>query len=170
MELFDDNSMLGEDNADIELDTQKDKYLTFNIANEDYGIEISFIREIVGIQEITSLPELPVFLKGVINLRGLIIPVIDVRLRFGMEEIDYEERTCIIVVQIREASFGLIVDSVSEVLSIEENLIDSPPGVRTDSKDYFLKGIAKVGDEVKIIIDIDKILSSKEIEIVNSVN
>jgi purine-binding chemotaxis protein CheW len=170
MELFDDNSMLGEDNADIELDTQKDKYLTFNIANEDYGIEISFIREIVGIQEITSLPELPVFLKGVINLRGVIIPVIDVRLRFGMEEIDYEERTCIIVVQIREVSFGLIVDSVSEVLSIEENLIDSPPGVRKDSKDYFLKGIAKVGDEVKIIVDIDRILSSKEIEIVNSVN
>ncbi len=146
-----------------ELDTQKDQYLTFSIGTEYYGIEIKNITEIIGIQNITQVPELPHYIKGIINLRGRVIPVMDVRLRFKKEPIDYTDRTCIIVVDMKDISIGLIVDSVSEVLSISENDIVPPPEVYNASNKY-IKGIGKVGEDVKLLLDCDKLLNDQEAE------
>lgn len=144
-------------------DTQKGKYLTFYIEEENYGIEISYVTEIIGIQEITQVPELPDFLKGIINLRGKIIPVMDVRLRFKKQPIEYDNRTCIIVIDIKGISIGLIVDAVSEVLAIEEGSIVPPPDVKTGFNNRYIKGIGKVEDEVKLLLDCQKILAEEEI-------
>ncbi|OQY51080.1 MAG: chemotaxis protein CheW [Desulfobacteraceae bacterium 4572_89] len=145
------------------------KYLTFSLEKEEYGIGILKVKEIIGMMSITSVPRTPDFVKGVINLRGKVIPVMDLRLKFGMGEIPYTERTCIIVVEIDSDSetvlIGIVVDSVSEVLNIQENEIEETPtfGTRLDI-DYIL-GMAKKDGGVKILLNIDKVLSSKEITI-----
>ncbi|MEN8908222.1 MAG: chemotaxis protein CheW, partial [Clostridiales bacterium] len=108
-------------------DTQKDKYLTFQLDKESYGIEIKYVTEIIGIQKITEIPELPNFVKGIINLRGKIIPVIDVRLKFGKQYKEYNDRTSIVVIEIKDTLVGLIFDVVSEVLSIVDSNIVDPP-------------------------------------------
>ena len=145
-----------------EEDTQKGKYLTFSLGKEFYGIEIKHVTEIIGIQPVTEIPELPDHIKGIINLRGKIIPVMDVRLRFKKPPREYNDRTCVIVIDIKDVSVGLIVDSVSEVLSINEGDIVSPPDVKKDGNKY-IKAIGKVGDEIKLILDCDKLLSDDEI-------
>jgi purine-binding chemotaxis protein CheW len=148
---------------------QEGKYLTFTLAEEEYGIGILKIKEIIGMMSITSVPRTPDFVKGVINLRGQVIPVLDLRRRFGMDEIDYTERTCIIVVEIEGETgtvmIGIVVDSVSEVLNIKGEDIEPTPtfGARLNT-DYIL-GIAKMGGGVKILLDIDKVLSSEEVMI-----
>lgn len=152
------------DNIEIFEDTQRGKYLTFKIGNEDYGIEISHVTEIIGIQEITNVPELPDYLKGIINLRGKIIPVMDVRLRFKKEPIEYNDRTCVIVIDINDISIGLIVDTVSEVLNINEENIVPPPDVKTGFHNRYVKGIGKVEDKVKLLLDCEKILSEEELD------
>lgn len=157
-----------EENIELEEDTQKDKFLTFSLGKEDYGIEISYVTEIIGIQTITELPELPDYIKGIINLRGKIIPVIDIRLRFKKEEKQYDERTCIIVIDISDISIGFIVDRVSEVISIQENDILPPPTLNKHAQNRFIKGLGKVGNEVKLLIDCMKMLSEDEIETLNS--
>lgn len=146
-----------------EEDTQKGKYLTFSLGSEFYGIEIKHVTEIIGIQPVTEIPELPEHIKGIINLRGKIIPVMDVRLRFKKPYMEYNDRTCVIVIDIKDVSVGLIVDSVSEVLSIDEEEIVSPPDVKKGGNKY-IKAIGKVGDEIKLILDCDKLLSDDEIE------
>lgn len=145
-------------------DTQKDKYLTFVIDKEGYGIEIRYVTEIIGMQSITIVPELPKFIVGIINLRGQIIPVMDVRKRFLKEFKEYNDRTCIIVINIEFVSIGLIVDTVSEVLNIEEKNIVDPPNSRTGFSNRYIKSIGKVNDEVKLILDCVKLLEEKEIE------
>lgn len=145
-------------------DIQEGKYLTFALGKEEYGIEIRNVTEIIGIQNVTDLPDMPDFVKGVINLRGKVIPVIDVRLRFGLEERSYDERTCIIVVNIREASVGLIVDSVSEVVDIPPGKIEPPPQVRKGKSSRFVAGLGHIDDEVKILLDIQNLLFEEEIE------
>lgn len=145
-------------------DTQKGKYLTFSIDNEDYGIEISYVTEIIGIQDITQVPELPDYLKGIINLRGKIIPVMDVRLRFGREPIEYNDRTCIIVIDINDLSIGLIVDTVSEVSNIDEENIVPPPDIKTGFHNKYIKGIGKIEEQVKLLLDCKKILTEEELE------
>ena len=145
-------------------DTQKSKFLTFSIGNEDYGFEIKYVTEIIGIQEITEVPELPDYVKGIINLRGKIIPVMDVRLRFKKAPIEYNDRTCIVVIDIHDISIGLIVDHVSEVLVILPENIVSPPTVKTGFHNRYIKGIGKVGSEVKLLLDCDKLLNDEEIE------
>lgn len=147
-----------------EEDTQKGKFLTFLLGNEFYGIEIRYVTEIIGIQAITGVPELPEYVKGIINLRGKIIPVIDVRLRFKKPFREYNDRTCVIVVDIKDASVGLIVDSVSEVLSIPDGDIVSPPEVSKGFSNRYIKGIGKVGSEVKLVLDCDKLLSDNELD------
>lgn len=143
-------------------DTQKNQFLTFSLDNEYYGIEISNVIEIIGIQSVTQMPELPDYIKGIINLRGKIIPVMDVRIRFKKPQQEYTDRTCIIVVDIKDVSIGLIVDSVSEVLSIAETEIVQPPEIgKTYNK--FIMGIGKVGNEVKLLLDCDKLLNDDEI-------
>lgn len=153
-----------EEALQVEEDTQKDKYLTFFLGKEDYGIEIRFVTEIIGIQAITEVPELPDYVKGIINLRGKIIPVMDVRLRFKKESREYNDRTCVIVIDIREISIGLIVDTVSEVLSIAEQDIVPPPELSKGFHNRYIKGIGKVGNEVKLLLDCDKLLNDYEVE------
>lgn len=143
---------------DMEEDTQKDRYLTFLIEEECYGIEIKYVTEIIGMQAITQVPEQPNFIRGIINLRGKIIPVMDVRVRFKKEMKEYTERTCIIVVDINDLAIGLIVDRVSEVLTIPSENIAEPPIVYNGGNRY-LKNIGKVGTEVKLLLDCEKMLT-----------
>ena len=145
-------------------DTQKDRFLTFAIDNEQYGIEIKHVTEIIGIQPITQVPELPEYIRGIINLRGKIIPIMDVRLRFNKQPIEYNDRTCVIVVNISESQMGLIVDNVSEVLPIPAAEITSPPEISKESNKY-IKGIGKVGNEVKLLLDCNRLLCNVEVEI-----
>ncbi|MBM4350473.1 MAG: purine-binding chemotaxis protein CheW [Deltaproteobacteria bacterium] len=147
------------------------KYLTFSLAGEEYGIGILKIKEIIGMMAITTVPRTPAFVKGVINLRGKVIPVVDLRLKFGMEEMGYTERTCIIVVEIAgqggSVLIGIVVDSVSEVLNIKSTDIEETPtfGAKLDT-DYIL-GMAKMNGGVKILLDIDKVLSAEEVTILD---
>ena len=147
------------------------KYLTFSLGGEEYGIGILKIREIIGMLPITAVPQTPQYVKGVVNLRGKVIPVVDLRLRFGMEKIDYTERTCIIVVEIEGAagmiSIGIVVDSVSEVLNIRAAQIERAPtfGVRLRI-DYIL-GMAKMDGGVKILLDIDPVLRQESVTVLD---
>jgi purine-binding chemotaxis protein CheW len=144
------------------------KYLTFSLAGEEYGIGILKIREIIGMMPITSVPETPQFAKGVINLRGKVIPVIDLRLRFGMPAVDYTERTCIIVVEIAGETgaipIGIVVDAVSEVLNIKSEDIEDAPNFGTNLNTAYILGMAKVGKGVKLLLAIDRVLGAGEIE------
>ena len=152
----------------VKASAQKEgKYLTFTLAGEEYGISILKVKEIIGMMPITSVPRTPDFVKGVINLRGKVIPVVDLRLKFGMEEMAYTDRTCIIVVEIQTQTgtvmIGIVVDAVSEVLNIKEDLIEETPtfGAKMDT-DYIL-GMAKMEGGVKILLDIDRVLSADEV-------
>jgi len=143
------------------------KYLTFSLAGEEYGIGILKIREIIGMMAITAVPETPAFVKGVINLRGKVIPVVDLRQRFGMPTMDYTERTCIIVVEIAGSagtvSMGVVVDSVSEVLNIKGEDIADPPSFGTNFNTDCILGMARMGKGVKLLLDIDRVLNSEEL-------
>lgn len=152
-----------------EEDTQRGKYLTFPLGNEIFGIEIKFVTEIIGIQSITYVPEVPVYVKGIINLRGKIIPVIDVRLKFKKSTVEYDDRTCIIVIDIKDISIGLIVDCVSEVIDIGDENIVPPPSYRTGFQNKYIKGIGKVGKDIKLLLDCEKIMADNEVEILGSV-
>ncbi|WP_026882769.1 chemotaxis protein CheW [Clostridium akagii] len=145
-------------------DTQKGKFLAFSVGKESYGIEIKFVTEIIVIQEITEVPELPSYVKGIINLRGKIIPVIDVRLRFKKEAKEYNDRTCIVVIEIKATSVGLIVDNVAEVINIDENDIVPPPDIKTGFHNRYVRGIGKVGNQVKLLLDCGKLLKDEELE------
>jgi purine-binding chemotaxis protein CheW len=142
------------------------KYLTFSLAGEEYGIGILKVKEIIGMMPITHVPQTPEYVKGVVNLRGKVIPVVDLRLKFGIEPIDYTERTCIIVVEISSAnktiSMGIVVDSVSEVLNIKSGDIEDTPSFGTKLKTEFILGMAKMGASVKILLDIDLVLADEE--------
>lgn len=151
------------DSQDEVEDTQKGKFLTFSLGTEFYGIEIKYVTEIVGLQAITEIPEMPEYIKGIINLRGKIIPLMDVRLRFKKPFREYDDRTCIVVIDIREIPIGLIVDSVSEVISIPDEEIVAPPNVYKDGNKY-IKGIGKVENDVKLLLDSDKLLNDVEVE------
>ncbi len=143
------------------------KYLTFSLEDEEYGIGILKVKEIIGMMTITSVPRTPEFVKGVVNLRGKVIPVVDLRLKFSMESIPYTERTCIIVVEIDTKSetvlIGIVVDSVSEVLNIKESEIEETPTFGTSLNTDYILGMAKMEGGVKILLDIDRVLSNEEI-------
>jgi len=163
-------SIYGENQYFESEDTQKDKFLTFPLGKENYGIGIGYVTEIIGIQAITVVPELPDYVKGIINLRGKIIPVMDVRLRFKKPAIEYNDRTCIVVIDVADISIGLIVDTVAEVISISEQDIVPPPDMKTGFHSRYIYGIGKVGNEVKLLLDCDKLLSDDEIEDLSLVN
>lgn len=143
------------------------KYLTFSLAEEEYGIGILKIREIIGMMPVTSIPQTPGFVKGVINLRGKVIPVLDLRLKFEMETCEYTDRTCIIVVEVEGISgrilFGVVVDSVSEVLNIKGDDIEDTPSFGAKLNSDYILGMAKMEGGVKILLDIDKVLSEQEL-------
>lgn len=153
-----------EDTMEIEEDTQKDRFLTFSLGKESYGIEIKYVIEIIGIQSITQIPELPEYVRGIINLRGKIIPVLDVRLRFKKEPKEYNDRTCVIVVDIKEVSIGLIVDTVAEVITISEEDMVDPPQKNKGFNNRYIKKIGKIGGEVKLLLDCEKLLTEDELE------
>lgn len=139
-------------------DTLKDRYLSFKIDDDFYAIDILYITEIIGIQKITQVPHLKSFVKGIINLRGNIIPVLNVRNRFSLNEIDYNDRTCIIVVKLEETTVGLIVDEVSEVFNIPVSQITESPTTNKGNHSRFIRGIGKVDSKVVILLDIIKLL------------
>lgn len=149
-------------------DTLKDKFLTFDLAEVGYGLEIRYVTEIIGIQKITDVPDMPSFIRGVINLRGKVIPVMDVRLRFNMPSRPYDERTCIIVVNLDGKSVGLVVDEVSEVLDIPAEEIEPAPNSRK-GKNRYIQGMGKVGEQVKILLDISRLLFDEELEQLDAV-
>ncbi|WKY45817.1 chemotaxis protein CheW [Eubacteriaceae bacterium ES2] len=146
----------------FEEDTKKGRYLTFYIGIECYGIWIEYITEIIGIVEYTEVPDVPNYVKGIINLRGRIIPIIDMRLRFHKEFVDYNEQTCIVIIDYLEDNVGLIVDKVSEVVEILDEDILAQPVLETGSSNQFIKSIGKVGEEVKLLLDCQKLLSENE--------
>lgn len=152
------NEQIEETTGVIAEDTTKDKYLTFKIDEEEYGIDICYVVEIIGVCSITWVPETTTYVKGIINLRGSIIPVIDVRLRFNKEEKEYDSITCIIVIEFQEYTIGLIVDTVDEVMYIPENKISAPPNAKLKYQNKFIKNIGKIGDEVQLLLDLDKFL------------
>jgi purine-binding chemotaxis protein CheW len=143
------------------------KYLTFKLAEEDYGISLLKVREIIGMMPITSVPRTPDFVKGVINLRGKVIPVTDLRLRFGMPESAYTDRTCIIVVEVEgrdnKVQMGTVVDAVTEVLPVKSEEIEPAPefGATVDTR--YILGMANMDGSVKILLDIDRVLTADEI-------
>ncbi len=142
------------------------KYLTFSLAGEEYGIVILKVKEIIGMMPVTPVPKTPSYVKGVINLRGKVIPVADLRLKFDMEEAEYTERTCIIVVETRDGLghvlMGIVVDSVSEVLNIKGGEIEDTPAFGTQMDTDYILGMAKTGGGVKILLDIDKVFGGEE--------
>lgn len=148
-------------------DTRAGKYLTFQLANEEFGIRVLKVREIMGLQEITAVPQTPLHIKGVINLRGKVVPVIDLRLKFGLDAAEYTQRTCIIVTQVQGESgsilMGIVVDGVSEVLNLTAAEIEDTPDFGEAIASHYLLGMAKVKGKVKILLDIDRVLSSQDL-------
>lgn len=150
-----------------ELDRQQDKYVTFKSGNEYFGLKIDYVNEIIVFQEITEIPESEDFIKGLINLRGKIIPVIDVRVRFKQEPIEYTDRTCIIVIKVKDTVVGLIVEKVAEVVEIKKEDILPPPSVtighEEKTQNKYVYGIGKVGEEVKLLLDPDRLLKDEDL-------
>ncbi|MDR2641184.1 MAG: chemotaxis protein CheW [Planctomycetaceae bacterium] len=143
-------------------DTLKNMYLTFRLGKEDYGIEIRYVTEIVGMQKITEVPDMPGFVKGVVNLRGQVIPVLDMRLRFNMEPRAYDERTCIVVVNIGNSQVGLVVDTVNEVRNIDDEQISPPPKTGNAASAQYIQGMGKVGEDVIILLEGQRLLHENE--------
>ena len=137
------------------------QFLTFYLGQEEFGLEILKVQEIIGVQEITPIPSTPPFIEGVINLRGKVIPVLDLRTKFGMEAIDQTQETCIIVVQNQDATMGVQVDKVSEVVDILEDAIEDVPTLDVGETDDFLLGIAKGEKDVKLLLDIDRVITAQ---------
>jgi len=148
------------------------KYLTFTLAGEEYGIGILKVKEIIGMMPVTMVPQTPEYVKGVVNLRGKVIPVVDLRLKFGMAAMDYTERTCIVVVEIQrgpaKVMTGIVVDSVSEVLNIKSAEVEETPNFGGQVSIDYILGMAKMGSGIKILLDIDRVLSSEEIALLET--
>jgi purine-binding chemotaxis protein CheW len=148
-------------------DTMAGKYLTFKLGGEEYGLEILKVREIIGLMDITIVPRTPAYVRGVINLRGKIIPVVELRVKFGMESIENTEETCIIVVEVvrheKGVEMGILVDKVSEVLDINDSEIEDAPSFGAGDESNFIMGMANAKDSVKILLNIDAVLSGEEI-------
>ncbi|MEE1249821.1 MAG: chemotaxis protein CheW [Lachnospiraceae bacterium] len=149
-----------------EHEAQRGKYVTFKSGNEYFGLKIQYVNEIIVFQEITEIPESADYLKGLINLRGKIIPVIDVRLRFKQEPFEYNDRTCIIVINVKDIVIGLIVEKIAEVVEIqEENILPTPSlGHADKSQNQYVYGIGKVGDSVKLLLDPEKLIKDEDLE------
>jgi purine-binding chemotaxis protein CheW len=138
-----------------------DKYMTFAVGNESYGLDIEFVSEIIMVQTITEVPEVPSYIRGIVNLRGKILTVMDVRRRFGKENAEYNDRTCIIVTNINDNQIGLIVDTVQEVIDIPPEDITAPASNGTDYQNKYIKGIGKTDLGIKLILDLDPLVSDR---------
>lgn len=158
--------------ASNERDAQKGKYMTFKSGNEYFGLKIQYVSEIIQFQTITAIPETEDYIKGLINLRGKVIPVIDVRLRFKQEPFEYNDRTCIIVINVKSMLVGLIVEKIAEVVEIKEENILPPPTIGRIEKAHnkYVYGIGKVEDAVKLLLDPDKLLNDEDLSVVEQAN
>jgi len=154
--------------VDFEADDMRGRFLTFLVDSELYGIGLRNVMEIVGIQPITQMPEMPDYMKGIVNLRGKIIPVMDVRLRFKKHGQDYHDRTCVIVVDYDGLTIGLIVDSVCEVLAIPDEAIVDKPEINTRGGRGYISSIGKIGERVILLIDCEKLMGAEELELVTT--
>ncbi len=164
----DDLMMITDEEDD---NSQDNKFLLFNLGDEVYGIGILYVTDIIEMQKITEVPDMPNFVKGVINLRGKVIPIIDLRLRFGLPERDYDDRTCIIVVNVDSQAIGFIVDTVAEVHDIFDKDISPAPSFRSETgKEQYIWGLGKIDDEVKILLDVRKILQKDEFKKIKEKN
>ena len=151
--------------ASAQEDIRQGKYMTFCIGSDVFGIELKYVNEIIQMQQIAPIPEVEHFIKGLINLRGKIIPVIDVADRFGKQLFEYNDRTCIIVIDVQNVVVGLIVETISEVVSIEEKDILPPPNVsKANAQAKFIRGIGKIGDHVKLLLDPVNLLSDNSLD------
>jgi purine-binding chemotaxis protein CheW len=148
-------------------DDRAGKYLIFHLGDEEFGTGVLQVREIMGLQDITAVPQTPHYVKGVINLRGKVIPVVDLRLKFGLPSEEYTQRTCIIVVRTQQAEqemmIGIIVDGVAEVLTLAASDIEDTPDFGPGVVTPYLRGMAKVKGKVKILLDINQVLNSNEL-------
>lgn len=155
-----------------ERDAQMGMYMTFKSGNEYFGLKIQYVSEIIQFQTITAIPETEDYIKGLINLRGKVIPVIDVRLRFKQQPFEYNDRTCIIVINVKSMLVGLIVEKIAEVVDIKEENILPPPKIGRNDKTHnkYVYGIGKVGDSVKLLLDPDKLLNDDDLTIVEQAN
>ena len=155
-----------------DLVTQHNKYVTFKSGNEYFAIKIEYVNEIIVYQEITEMPESEDYIKGLINLRGKIIPVIDVRVRFKQPELPYNDRTCIIVITVKDMVVGLIVEKIAEVVEItEDNILDSPSlGNMDKAQNRYVYGIGKVGESVKLLLDPERLLRDEDVALMEHLN
>ncbi len=153
-----------ESGVDGSRDERPLKVLTFIVGDSTYGIELELVTEIVGIQPITEVPEVPAAVKGIMNLRGRIVPVIDIRSKFGWEETPYHDRTCIVILEVLDQVVGLIVEAVSEVVAIPRREILQPPGFHGNAQDSYIKGIVRIGDQIKMILDCNRLLDLDEMD------
>ncbi|KPJ85200.1 MAG: chemotaxis protein CheW [Spirochaetes bacterium DG_61] len=144
------------------LTRDQDQLISFVVGGEDYGIDIQRVKEVIRIREITKLPKCPVFVKGVINLRGDVIPIIDLREKFGLPHEEYTDMTRVIVVEVDEKSIGMVVDSVSHVIRLSEDEIEPPPPLIGGLSSEFIRGVGKLGENLIILLDIDSILTTEE--------
>ena len=145
-------------------DTQKGMFMTFRIGDECYGLAINYVNEIIGTQAITAVPEVEDYIKGLINIRGKIIPVIDVKIRFKQEPFEYMDRTCIIVIDVKDTMVGLIVEQIADVITIDEKDIIPPPSLSQNSygRDKYVTGLVRVADEVKLLLDPEKLIRDED--------
>lgn len=157
-------SDVDESNFDIDEDTQSNRFLAFTLDKETYGVEIRYVKETIGMQPIIEIPDMPEYVKGIINLRGKIIPVMDMRLRLKKEPKEYNDRTCVIIIDIKNICVGLIVDSVTEVLRVPEENIVQLPQMNNNFDNRFLKKVGKVGNDVKLLLDCEKLLTDDDME------
>jgi len=157
----------------ISLAEKAGKYLTFALGGEIYGLEILKVQEIIGMMSVTRVPRTPEFIRGVINLRGKVIPVVDLRIKFGLESKDDTEKTVIIVVQVsrgsQQVTMGTIVDEVSEVMDIDAGQIEPPPELGAEVDTDFILGMGKIADKVVMLLDVDKVLTGGEMELIDKV-
>lgn len=156
-----------EEALNTEQDTQKGKFLTFLLGKEVYAIEIKLVTEIICLQPITEIPDMADYIKGIVNIRGNIIPVMDVRLRFKFEPAEYNQSTCIVIIDVNNVSVGLIVDNVSEVLAIADDKIVPPPEIKGGNENRFVKAIGVSEENVKLILDCERLLNENDIPILN---
>ena len=163
-EIMDEVLVVPTDEEELE-DIRQGKYMTFQVGTDVFGIELKYVNEIIQMQPVTPIPEVEHFIKGLINLRGKIIPVIDVADRFGKESFEYNDRTCVIVIEVKNIEVGLIIENIAEVVSIEEEDILPPPTVGHGSiQNKFVRGIGKIGENVKLLLDPVKLLSDDALD------
>ncbi|MDH4121628.1 MAG: chemotaxis protein CheW [Deltaproteobacteria bacterium] len=158
------------DEDDFDEDILRDKYLTFLLGDEVYAIDIKFVSEIIRLQKVIHVPDMPPYIPGVVDIRGRVIPVMDVRMRVNMEVREYDERTCVIVIQVeQQTALGLIVDRVMEVAMIPTESIETRPLINMKGRDLFIVGMGKIEGEVRIILDVNKLLRGQELQSIHKV-